>query len=352
MDISVIIPTHARAAKLAQCLRALAVQTLEQSRFEVLVGLDGPDQDTELMAADVWLDERAESLRVIECPRAGTNATRNRLLAAAQGRYALFLNDDCVPMPDFVAVHLHEQETAAGHGGALISGYAPWRIFRNDTLFDRIVRETSLIFFYDQMFEPGTDAPRFGPGHDWGYRHWWTLNASAPLAAVREVGGFLDAPLGYGYDDIELAYRLCRRRGLAVLFRPRAVALHDHRYDPREILDREFRLGQAAWHYAKTNAEFAASLFGRDVRSEEELAYSREFILREQDLAERLETAFIAMTGIPGEAVDQGASEGGPHAGSLVNLAYQQHLLLKRWQWRRGLLEASERTLKTMNDER
>lgn len=358
MEVSVAVPTHGRPTKLAQCLRALAAQDLEQSSFEVLVGLDGPDEHAALIAADVWSEERPESLRIIECPRAGANATRNRLIEAARGRYLVVVNDDVIPAPDFLRMHLQQQASgiASFPGGAMIAGYSPWRLFDDDTLFDRLIRETSMVFFYDQMLEPeenhpapgaqsrtsqteNKDAPRpplsrRTAEHDWGYRHWWTLNASVPLQAVRDVGGFQSVPLGYGYDDIELAYRLHERFDMPVLFRPAARAVHDHRYQPREVLEREERLGASAWRYAEANPAFAMSLFGRDVRSKEELAYSREFVHREAELAQRLETSFLAMPEISASAV------AGPHGAALVNIAYQQHLLLKRWYWRRGLLSA------------
>jgi GT2 family glycosyltransferase len=338
MDLSVIIPTFGRGAKLAQCLRALAAQTLDQSRYEVLVGLDGPDQQAALMAQDVWSGERQDSLRIIECPREGLNATRNRLLAVARGRFMVSLNDDVIPAPGFLAAHLEAQDHAGPHS-AIISGYSPWRIFDNDSLFDRLVRETSMIFFYDQMFEGSDDTrPRFGPDHDWGFRHCWGLNFSAPLSAVREVGGFIAVPLAYGYDDIELAWRLKQGRNMPVLFRPQARAVHDHRYQPGEVLDREHRLGQAAWHFAALKPEFSRAVFGRELRSESELCYSREFVQREAGAAERIRPMFLRMEEIPAAAL--GAA--GDHAHDLVQIAYQQHLLLKRWSWRKGLLAAAD----------
>jgi hypothetical protein len=44
------------------------------------------------------------------------------------------------------------------------------------------------------------------------------------------------------------------------------------------------------------------------------------------------------MAAIPGAAVP---AEGGPHARELMDIVYQQHLLVKRWRWRKGLLSAA-----------
>lgn len=332
-EISVVIPTYRRPSKLAACLERLARQSLPGGRYEVLIGLDGPDAESGAAARRAWGDCPAP-LRVETCPREGLNATRNRLIDAARGRILVSLNDDVLPDPGLLEAHAREHRDAEARGRpVVISGYAPWRRWEDETLFDRLVRETSMVFFYDRML----DGPHAAdPLHDWGFRHCWGLNFSASLPLVREVGKFVAFPLAYGYDDIELAWRLRQRFACPVLFRPQAAAEHDHRYAPREILDREVKLGQAAWHFAGLNPDFCRDTFNRDIRSPSELTYSREFVARERAAAERLEKSFLAMDGIPSSAIE------GPHASALVNLAYEQHLLLKRWCWRKGLLAAAE----------
>jgi GT2 family glycosyltransferase len=330
MDLSVIIPTHRRPAKLAACLTRLAGQTLGPARFEVLVALDGPDEGSARAAYEAWAGCAARLL-VVPCPRRGLNAARNELLKMARGRLLVSMNDDVLPEPGCLEAH------AAAHAQSrrpvVIAGYSPFVAFEPETLFGALARGTSMIFFYDQMVRAG--APLQGPGHDWGFRHCWGLNFSAPLEAVREVGGFVSFPLCYGYDDIELAWRLKDRLGAPVLFRPEARADHDHRYTPRDVLEREFRLGQAAHQFAGRNPAFAAEVFGRDIRSEAELAYSGEFVQREAGAAERLERSFLGLGDLPAAAM------AGPAHAELLNLIYQQHLLLKRWHWRRGLLAAA-----------
>jgi hypothetical protein len=246
---------------------------------------------------------------------------------------------------------------------AVITGYSPFRVHENDALFDRLARETSMVFFYDRMVvavhHEGTEDTKKRRGekgpitispnhrvtltqpadHDWGFRHCWGLNFSCPLGAVREVGGFVAFPMLYGYDDIELAWRLRGRYGMSVLFRPDAFAEHDHRYTPRDVLAREHKLGVTAWHFAGREdggAEFCREVFGRDIRSDAEVSYSREFVARERGAAERLEKSFLGLADLPASAIQ------GPHASAMVALLYEQHLLLKRWHWRRGLLDAAD----------
>jgi GT2 family glycosyltransferase len=324
--ISVLIPTHGRAAQLGQCLAALADQDLPPDRYEVLVGLDGPDDTVRQSALAAWSAAGGTAaLTIVGCKKAGPGPTRNRLIERARGSIILFINDDVIPARDLLSAHASAH---AAERPAMILGAAPWKVTEPDRLFDRLIRETSMIFFYDRMTGGRAD-------HDWGFRHAWTLNLSVPADQVRAIGGFSESLGAPCFDDLEMAWRLSSGGGLPVLFRPQARAVHDHRYEPLTYLARERMLGAQAFRLAGAASRCAAAIFGRDVRSAEELAYSREFIARERTAAERLERSFESLADTPADAID------GPHAGALLNLVYEQHLLLKRWHWRAGLLEAA-----------
>lgn len=330
---SVLIPTRGRARLLERCLGALARQEGAGS-FEVLVGLDGPDAESESLVRG--REGGAWGVRCIPCARGGLMAVRERLVAEARGRLMISINDDVEPCVGFIAAHVngHAEAERRNGGPAVIVGDSPWKVPGDDTLFDRLVRETSMIFFYDRMRgEPD-------PWRDWGFRHCWGLNFSAPLALVREVGGFRGFAFAYGYEDIELGYRLAERFGAPVLFRPAARAEHDHRYGPADVLAREFQLGRAAWLFAGASPEFARAVFGREIRSEGELAYSEAYVHREERLAARLRGSFLKLAELPATMIG-GSAPGAPGEAELLNLLYQQHLALKRWMWRAGLLDAA-----------
>ena len=325
MDVSVLIPTRGRPERMAVCVGALARQTLPPSCYEVLLGLDGPDELAASAAREAW-DKCRARLEVVTCGRAGYSPARNRLLEHARGRVLVSLNDDVVPAPELLEAHLAEQDAVRARGGeAVIMGNSPWKIHEPDRLIDRLIRETSMVFFYDRM---GTDDP----DRDWGFRHAWGLNCSIPLDRVREVGGWTAFPFAYGYDDLELAHRL---QPMPVLYRPTARAEHDHRYEPDEYLMRELRLGHSAWLFAREHPAFARALFGCDPTTRKELSYFHAFVHRERGAARRLLASFRRLAEIPADAVD------GPHGQALIRLLYEQHLLLKRWMWRSGLLEAA-----------
>ncbi len=339
--LSVQLPSRARPQALAACVRSLAQQSLDPAHYEIIVGLDGPDEPAARAAREAWGSLPAPNLRVLDFPRAGHLPIRRAMVSMTTAPIVVFMNDDVVPDPGFLAAHLHAHRAAqdapvtsapARPHGVMVVGQTPWAVPPDDTLFDRLVRQTSLIFFYDQMDDARHDRDR-----DWGFRHFWTLNASAPRAAIQAVGGLLAIPHTYGHEDIELAFRLHQRFQMPVLYRPEARATHHHRYRPADVMQREVNLGTASWRFARANPAFTLALFGRDITSNTELAYSREFVEQERSAAQRLATDFEALAAMPGDAAGSG-----PLAVSLLPILSRQFLLLKRHLWRRGLLAACQ----------
>ncbi|CAG1001589.1 hypothetical protein PHYC_02927 [Phycisphaerales bacterium] len=325
-----IIPTFDRPAKAAACLRALAPQARDCDT-EVLLGVDGKDPRTAGAAADAWISAGGsrDRLRVEEGDKAGQAAVRNRLLPLARGHTLVFLNDDMIPQAGFIEAHLRAQEECEGAGTpVLVEGRSPWVIREPDSLISRMIRETSMVFFHDVM-DREADRDR-----DWGFRHAWLLNLSAPAALMREAGGFTVFPSTYGYEDDELAFRLRERFSTRVLYRPGAVALHDHAMTAREYLEREYKLGYAAFGFASAAPECARAMFGRDLTGAPEKTYCGLFTANERRFAAALLASFLAHEHEPANTADR--SKG------MLTLLYQHHLPLKRWMWRKGLADAAD----------
>jgi len=333
--LSVVLPTRKRPETLRTCLARLACQHAGTAPFEVVVALDGADPDSERVAGA--FTSRLD-LQVIRGPRQGNAASKNRAIQAARGELLLFVNDDVIPEPGFVAAH-EQAHAALGEISTvppLVLGYSPFVEEAEETLFARLVRETSMVFFYDRMLDRYGN-PRKPPEHDWGFRHAWTLNLSVPAAAVRNVGGFRPALANCCYEDIELAWRLRERFGSPVLFRPEARAPHHHVYTPASYLEREFRLGYSAYGFAVAAPACAVEVFGRDLLDPRELEYARSFVEHESRDEEAVRPAFDALGEMPASMLG-----GGAEAERLGRMLWAQHLPLKRLAFRRGLVAAAE----------
>lgn len=335
--VSVILPTRERPEKLRACLDLLARQEPDSPPFEVLVSLDGPcEASREVIQSHTGL----RHLTVTEAPRQGIAVAKNQAIERATGRLLLFINDDVLPSASFVSSHAlaHSDRENRGLGDAMVLGHSPWVMPEGATLFDRLMAQSSLVFFYDQMITEldEVSAPR---DHDWGFRHAWNLNLSVRASLVREAGGFCPAIANCCYEDIELAWRMnrCRDGGVPVLFRPEASAPHDHRYTPDGYLEREHRLGYAAYGFAKASPECALEVFGCELDAVDELAYAARFIEHEQGAEKRLLASFRDLAGLPADAIARGDT-----ARKLLKSLEQQAILLRRLAFRRGLILAAE----------
>jgi len=212
--VSVVMPTYGRRDSLLRVLRALDRQGVAAGAFEVVVVCDG-DVDGSAGACRALAPELSYVLRVVEQDNAGPAAARNRGVDEARGELIVFLDDDVVPAPEFVATHLAAQagqEARVTIGPLLpptdarLSVWCAWE-------------ERTLCRQYDDMI-----AGRWEPT----YRQFYTGNASVLKRHLRAADGF--DPLFRRAEDVELARRLAEQ-GLSFVFLPKARGWHYIRRD-------------------------------------------------------------------------------------------------------------------------
>lgn len=175
-DISVVIPTRDRETRLAFALEALAEQTLERDRYEVIV-VRAPS------GAKGLLTEAPEGLDVqfVRCEVAGPAAQRNAGWRAARGRLIAFTDDDCRPEPDWL-----ERLLAAEAGSEVI--------LQGRTVSDP--EERHLLHGFARSME----VEKFDP---WAP----TCNIAYPRALLERVGGFDESFTDAWGEDTDLALR-------------------------------------------------------------------------------------------------------------------------------------------------
>lgn len=217
MKVSVIVTTYNRPDALASVLRALAAQN--ERDFEVLVADDGSRQDT---AALVHQMAKAFPVTLIHVWqedagfRAG--AARNRACAQATGDYLIFIDGDCVPLPDFVARHKQLAEAGwfvAGNRVLLSQTFTAQALAHEvplhqrtrwqwlvDRLRGRINRWLPLLKISDAAWR------KKSPQRWQGAR---TCNLAVWRADFVAVNGFDEAYAGWGHEDADLAVRLIRQ---------------------------------------------------------------------------------------------------------------------------------------------
>jgi peptidoglycan/xylan/chitin deacetylase (PgdA/CDA1 family)/glycosyltransferase involved in cell wall biosynthesis len=221
IQLSVIIPTFNRSGQLRACLQALNRQCSTSGAFEVVVVVDGSTDDTLEMLASF---QASYPLQIVRQENSGQPVALNRGIAAASGRYCLFLDDDILAEPGLVAEHLRAQQSqerlvAAGQIGITVPPKARWYV--------RAFAEG-----WRRHYESLNDGSA-----KFGWESCYSGNLSAPRQVLLDCGGFT-TELTRGFD-VELAYRLVQS-GCALAYLPAAKGLHDERKGfPQLIRDAE-----------------------------------------------------------------------------------------------------------------
>ena len=224
IQISVIIPTHNRLATLLACLRALREQTLARDQYELIVVDDASSDDTA-----ATMRAQPDVLFFRQPQNAGPAAARNVGIRAASGRYVVFLGDDILVPPPFLAQHLAAHAQCPGDHVAVL-GYAPWRQDRPITPLMRYLWAGPLAlrqFRYEAIQDAGNVH----------YGFFYTCNLSLTRKFLLHNGIF-DEEFRFAYgEDTELGYRL-QRRGMRLVYRQDIVADHDHPTSYRSVCRR------------------------------------------------------------------------------------------------------------------
>ena len=149
LEVTVVIPSYGRSARLPPLLRALARQTLSPDRFEVVVADDcSPDDTAEVVAG--LAGELPYVLHYARTPvNHGPAAARNLGWRSASAPFVAFIDDDCDPAPEWLQAGLAAFEGRPNVGivqgrthapeGESTSNLGDWYIWR-------VIEEPSAFF--------------------------------------------------------------------------------------------------------------------------------------------------------------------------------------------------------------
>jgi glycosyltransferase involved in cell wall biosynthesis len=105
--LSIVIPTHNRAALLCEILRALEAQACEDLVFEVIV-IDGFSTDHTHDVINSHINNGKLSLRYVSSRINSPAAKRNTGIRSASGEWIVFLDDDCIPNDTYLHSYASE----------------------------------------------------------------------------------------------------------------------------------------------------------------------------------------------------------------------------------------------------
>jgi GT2 family glycosyltransferase len=230
VSISVVIPTMNKLEQLRLTLAALLLPDADiDTPWEVVVVDDGSVDGTAEFLRDLVAGHRSSSpaLHVV-APGVNLGRARARNLGArnASGNWILFLDDDIVIPPGLVGAHYKLLKNNPGCGTI---GYA--------------ITEPSLVDGPHFHYLDSRGTARLGPGPA-PARFFVTQNAAVPREEFLSVGGFDEAFSAYGFEDMEVAFRLEDLAGIRFFAVPEPVPRHVHHHTLTEYLEKKVECGR------------------------------------------------------------------------------------------------------------
>ncbi len=214
-DISLIITTYNRPAALSAVLRGLNSQTVQG--FQVIIADDGLTSET----TDLIHNFSSQySLSLVWQPDNGFQAAaiRNKAIAKATTPYIVFLDGDCIPLPNFI-----EQHCKLAEQHCFVAGN---RILANAGLTNEILKrefDISKWCFCDWIqLRRKKQINRLSPlvtlpnGNWRKFNQTWkgakTCNLGVWLNDLKAINGFDERYQGWGHEDADLVVRLLRNK--------------------------------------------------------------------------------------------------------------------------------------------
>lgn len=221
--ISVQLCTYNRRDLLGRVLEALFDQDLDPDSYEVILVDDGSTDGT---FEDIIAQQRPPcAFHVVRQRNAGLARGRNVGIARARGDIVLFMDDDVLATRGLLSAHVRFH---AAHARAICRAGVI-----NVEDFDRL------------------PPPRYS-WRNYSGAFFWTTNVSLPAALLREAGGFDERFREYGWEDLELGFRL-RRMGVRSMLAKDAIVYH---YKPPQGAMDVPRMVRQARAQARTAVQF------------------------------------------------------------------------------------------------
>jgi len=182
-------------------------------------------------------------VRVVRAPGRGAGEARNLAVAASTAPLLFFSDDDCILPPDCLE--------------ALSRAAARWP---RDMIVGRLV---DVRIVGEELLPTGTGTV-LGRSPLGGL--YWTnargAHTALPRAPFEEIGGFRDVGAAYGFEDLDLGYRV-HRHGLQLRYAREMLCWHVAPAERAEIHGKSRQIGRMSARVAREYGDpWAALLLG------------------------------------------------------------------------------------------
>ncbi|NBI28188.1 glycosyltransferase family 2 protein [Chengkuizengella marina] len=207
MRASIVISTKDKLSRLKLVLQALEPQVNHQ--VEVIIVFDGCNQST--MNRFNQIHFSFSPIKIVCETNVGRAVARNLGIKQAKGEIIIFLDDDRVPCPGFVQMHID------GHSEkCILYGERP-DVFFSENEINELGNENDLSHVMETLKsrivnKEDSNTAFIDPGKIFKWLNFLTGNISVEKKDIEKVGMFDESFKEWGQEDIDLGIRLFREK--------------------------------------------------------------------------------------------------------------------------------------------
>lgn len=223
--VSVIVPVKNGAAYIQGLLDSLMDVDYEKDKLEVVV-VDGNSTDNTREIVSQY------PVKLLLEERPGLNAARNTGIKHSSGEIIAFTDADCIVPKNWIRsiVDCFRNPEVGCVGGNVLRYYDNFLSYYADESILPVMR----VFKKREMLNYVKPPEGFPAGCNMAIRR-----------ETLEKAGLFDERIRYGYDEDELAERICKA-GYKMVLDPEVLVKHKHRPKLSELLKQHFNYGKGA----------------------------------------------------------------------------------------------------------
>jgi glycosyltransferase involved in cell wall biosynthesis len=218
IKISIIIPLYNRSHLMSKVLEFLKNQSLDEKYFEVIVIDDGSTDEEVFLTKKILAQLSFKNLIYRYLPREikiedskivnRAGPARNLGASLSSGEILLFLDSDIILMPNYLEniIEQHNQNDVCIPERIFLSKTAT--VIINTSNFDSCSKDTVEIPWAMHLKDVFAT-------HDWfkmlpPWKLFMTYALSVKSSVFFKTAGFRTNFISYGYEDLDLGYRICK----------------------------------------------------------------------------------------------------------------------------------------------